>query len=178
MKLVFAFIFGLVFVLSSCKPGDRFTQFNIEYNSSFTVSSGTSINIPINLMTPDVETNSEQKFEVHDTRKDKIQEILLTSMLITVTSPSGQEFDFLKEIEIFISADGLSEVLLASKYNIQNTVGVSLYLDASLQDFKEYIKKDEFTLRVRTVTDETILQDIDVDIKSSFYVDAKLIGKA
>lgn len=173
--VLFAILLGLT---TACKPGDKFTQFDIEYNSSFTVSSGASVNVPINLFTPDVETNSESTFEVNDTRKDKIQEILLTSLLITVTAPNGKELDFLKEIEIFISANGLNEVLLASKYNIQNTVGVSLLLDPSLIDFKEYIKKDEFTLRVRTVTDEAILQDVDVDIRTKFYVDAKLIGKA
>lgn len=136
------------------------------------------MSVPFVVITPDVETNSEATFAVNDTRKDKIQEIQLTSLNIQITNPQSQDFNFLKEVEIFINADGLSEILLASKYNLQNTNTQYLELDVSENDFQEYIKKEEFTLRVRTVTDEALLNDVDIEINSDFWVNAKLIGKA
>ncbi|MFT7613413.1 MAG: hypothetical protein ACI9J3_002386 [Parvicellaceae bacterium] len=165
-------------VLFGCKKADKLTQFNLKYDSSITIQSTTSINIPVNLFTPDIETNSEAEFAVHDTRKDKIQKITLSGMKVTITNPPGQEFDFLKDLEVFMSADGLAEIKIASKYNISNSIGVVLTMDVTGEDFQEYIKKDNFILRVRSVTDETLLQDVDLNIESTFWVDAKLIGKA
>ncbi len=161
-----------------CRKADRLTQFNISYVSQATISSGMAVSLPFDTMTPEMETRSETEFEVNDTRKDKVQEIKLTSLQLQITAPGTQEFDFLKDIEIYIDADGLGETLLASKYNIDDSVGSSLSLDVSRSDFQAYIKQDRFTLRLNAVTDRTIAQDVDLDIYSTFFVNAKLIGKA
>lgn len=65
----------------------------------------------------------------------------------------------MKEITIYIKAEGLEETEIASKTNIPNTVGNQLVLETSNQDLKEYIKKDKFSLRVNAVTDEMIVTD-------------------
>lgn len=178
MTRVFLLIAFSSMLLQSCRKADRLTQFNVQYTSTATISSSATVSVPFVVITPDVETNSEATFAVNDTRKDKIQEIQLTSLNIQITNPQSQDFNFLKEVEIFINADGLSEILLASKYNLQNTNTQYLELDVSENDFQEYIKKEEFTLRVRTVTDEALLNDVDIEINSDFWVNAKLIGKA
>ncbi len=176
--------FGLFVVImlavafAGCRKADRLTQFYLDYDTKVVLQSGSAINLPISLFTSDVETNSESEFAVHDTRKDKIQEIRLTSLVMAITSPSGQEFDFLKDVEIFLDADGLSETLIAHRYNIGNAVGATLTLDTENHDLKEYIKKDSFTLRVRVVTDESPVHDIEMNVNSVFFVDAKVIGKA
>lgn len=177
MRLLLLFILPSL-LLSSCRKADRLTQFNVQYTSTATISSTATVSVPFVVITPDIETNSESTFAVHDTRKDKIQEIKLTSLNIQIVNPQTQNFNFLKEIEIYIDADGLSEILLASKYNLQNNNAQYLELEVSENDFQEYIKKDEFTLRVRSITDEALLNDVDIEINSDFWVNAKLIGKA
>jgi len=178
MKYIFfVLIIALSSTLTSCKKGGL-TQFDIDYESSIVIQNVTGINTPFSFLTPDVESNSESEFEVNDTRKDKIQEIRLTALRLEIVDPPGQEFDFLKDVELFISADGLDEILLAYKYDIDNAVGSVLNMTCSENDFQEYIKKDKFKLRVRTVSDEVVMSDIEVKIYSTFNVDAKLIGKA
>jgi len=54
--------------------------------------------------------------------------------------------------------------------------GATLELETSNTDLKEYIKKDSFSLRAATVTDELITSDHHVDIHSVFFVDAKILG--
>ena len=167
----------LVTVLFSCKKGG-FTKFDINYEASIIIQNGTGISVPISFFTPDIESNSEAEFEVNDTRKDKIQSIRLIGMTLEIVSPPGQEFDFLEDIELFISADGLDELLLAYVYNMNNSVGSTINITCSQNDFQEYIKKDKFKLRIRTISDEYNLSDVEIKIKSTFNVDAKLIGKA
>ena len=49
--------------------------------------------------------------------------------------------------------------LVAWKDAVPADAGVTLNLDRSDADLKEYIKKDKFTLRVNAVTDEFLASD-------------------
>ena len=165
----------LAVVLSNCDKIDELTKFNIEYDTHVTIPSSTGINLPFDVLTPDTETNSESRFESNDTRKDLIEEIRLTQLELIITSPSNADFSFLESIEVFISADGLDEIRIASKFNVPED-SATLDLDVSDTDLKEYIKKDSYSLRLNTVTDEAISQDHEIDVKSTFFVDAKILG--
>lgn len=164
-------------LLFGCKKSG-YVQFNMDYEASVIIQNGTGISVPLSIITPDIESNSESEFEVNDTRKDKVEQIHLTAMELEIVSPSGQEFDFLENIELFISADGLDEILLAYVYDMNNSVGNVINITCSLTDFQEYIKQDKFNLRVRTVSDEYNLSDVEIKISARFRVKAKLIGKA
>lgn len=166
-------IISLSFFLFSCKK--KLTQFYIDFNSPATIPATIPINSPFTIYTPEEETNSEFEFQSNDTRKDRIREILLKDMEISITSPDGTTFSFLKELELFINTDGLTERKIAFKENINEDVGSKIICDVLDVDLQEYIKADNFTLRLRTVTNEVITEDIDVDIYSNFLVDAKLI---
>ena len=86
------------FLLNSCKKVDQFTQFNMDFNNEIIIPSTIGINLPINILTPEMETNSESTFELNDTRKDLIEEIRLTSLTISLQSPNGADFSFLESI--------------------------------------------------------------------------------
>ena len=167
----------LLLVLFGCKKVDKLTQFDMEFNETAVIPSSTGINLPFNLFTPDVKTNSESTFAVNDTRKDLIEEIILTQLDLTLTSPPNGDLGFLKSIEIFINADGLSEVKVAWKENIPSNVEKYLDLETTNADLKEFIKKDEFSLRLSTVTDEVLASDHQINVHSEFFVDAKVLGQ-
>ncbi len=167
----------IALIAGGCKKADKLTQFYLDYHETVTIPASSGINLPFNIISPDVTTNSESSFEVHDTRKDLIQEIKLKTLMLTITSPSGSTFSFLKSVDLYISAPGLSEIKVASKENIPANVDNTLSLDINNIDLKEYIKSDKFTLRLNTVTDEIITSDQQIDIYSVFYVDAKLFKK-
>ena len=163
-------------LLTNCSEIDKLTKFDLDYNSSVTIKSSTGINLPINLRTPEMETNSESEFESNNTRKNLIEEIILKRMRLTITSPSNRDFSFLKSIEIFIAAEGVEERSIAVLDPVSGNGKMQIELNTSDADLKAYIKKDSFTLRVNTVTDEAITQDVDIDILSVFAVDAKIFG--
>lgn len=178
MKSIAQIVIVLIALTASgCKAIDKLTQFDIDYNSSLVyAASGLPINLPVTITSPDVTTNAEEEFAINDTRKDKVESIKLTQALLTITSPQGETFSFLKDIDVYLVADGLPEVLIAHKNNIPNTVGGQLELDLESVELKEYIKKDAFRLKVTSTTDETIVSDVHVDVYTKFYVDAKILG--
>ena len=174
---IFIGLLSLIFVVAGCTKSNSLTNFDMDFTSTVTIPASSTIGLPISLDTPPVESNSESEFESNNTRKDLIESIKLEVLTLTITSPSTGNFDFLKSISIYISADGLSEKLVASKTDIQDGVGKSIALVVQDQELEEFIKKDSFSLRVSTETDKTINKDHDVDIYTKFAVDAKLIGK-
>ena len=167
---------SLFFLLNSCKKVDQFTQFNMDFNNEIIIPSTIGINLPINILTPEMETDSESTFELNDTRKDLIEEIRLTSLTLSLQSPNGADFSFLESISIYMNAQDLPEVEIAWSENIPENAGNQISLNVSGNDFKEYIKKDQFSLRVNTITDEIITADHKIDISSSYFIDAKILG--
>ena len=172
-KQIIVFSFILV-MISGCKDLDKLTQFNMEFNQSFVIPSSTGINLPFNILTPDVTTNSASTFSTNKTRKDLVDEIKLTKLELSISSPTGADFSFLKSIAVYISAAGLPEVKIASKDEVPANAGAILTLDVSGVDLKEYIKADKFSLRLNTVTDELLASDHTLNARSVFFVNAKI----
>lgn len=175
--LRFGLIILSVLLASGCKRIDRLTQFNLEYNEEVTIPSSTGVNLPFNFLTPEVPTNSEASFEVNDTRKDLIEQIILKSLIITVISPPSEDFSFLKSINIFIAAEGLAETKIAWKEQIPDNAGNRLQLETTGADMQEYIKKENFSLRVNVVTDEILTAEYKINVNSVFFVDARILGQ-
>ena len=172
--MLFAILGFTAISFSSCDV-DKYTQFDMEFNSSVTVPQSSGLNLPFNLFTPDMTTNSSTTFGINNTNKELIQEITLKSMNLDITQPGDRDFDFLEEIHIYISAEGLSEIEIASKTDIPADVD-QLDLDINGNDLKEYIKKDKFQLRVEAKTDEFLDNDVNIDVMSVFFVDAEILG--
>lgn len=178
VKLPFAaaFFLLLLFGAPSCDKLHKLTQFYMDYGSDYTYSAGIPVNLPVQLYSPDVTTNADQEFAINDTRKDLIESIKLKELKLTITSPAGKTFSFLKDIHVYISSPGLPEVEVANKLNIDDNVGGELQLDLFDVELKDYIKADTFKLKVSSTTDQLLTGDVNVHIYSNFFVDAKILG--
>ncbi len=177
MKKLVLVLLGVILTSTwSCKEVNKLTQFNMNYSDEITIPATLGIDLPIDIWTPNIPTNSTSTFESNNTHKDLIQKINLTKMNLTITSPASSTWDFLKKIEIYISADGLDDKKIAWLDDIPQTGLKSIDLTVSSDDLKEYIKKDEYKLETKTVTRQLVSHDTKVEIKSTFFVDAKILG--
>ncbi len=176
MKKIILLFAVITTTIWSCKEVNKLTQFNMNYSDEITIPATLGIDLPIDIWTPDIPTNSSSTFESNNTHKDLIQQIILKKMILTITSPEESTWDFLKEIEIYISAEGLEKKKIAWMDEIPQTGLKSIDLTVSTEDLKEYIKKDEYKLETKTVTRQLVSHDTKVEIKSTFFVDAKILG--
>jgi len=176
MKKILFLLAIVMLATQSCKEVDKLTHFNMDYDEEITIPATLGINLPIDIWTPDIPTNSTSTFESNNTHKNLIEQIILKKMVLTIKSPDDASWDFLKNIEIYISADGLEEKKIAWKEDIPQTGLKALEMYVSSDDLKEYIKKDEYKLRTKTVTRQLISHDTKVDVSSTFFVDAKILG--
>lgn len=176
MKKTLIILLTIVLAYGSCKEIDQLTHFSIEYTSNITIESTFLIDIPFNIWTPNIPTNSEEVFSNNNTNTDLVEEITMTEMTMKITSPDTQTFDFLKSIEIYMSAEGLDEVKIAWYTDIPQTGLTSISLETSEDDLKEYIKKDEYKLRSRIVSRQLISVSTDIEIYTRLFVDAEILG--
>ncbi len=165
----------VLFLDFSCKSLDKLTQFNITNNAEVTIPATLGINIPIDIWTPDITTNSTSTFESNNTSKDLIDKIILKELKMEIQT-DGMTWDFLKSIELYISAEGLDEKKIAWLDNIPKEGLKTIDLNTSDDDLKEYIKKDTYKLRIKSVTREIISEDVKVKVHSVYFVDAKILG--
>lgn len=176
-KFTFFAIIAFTFIISSCKLIDKLTQFNVPYSTSFTIPASLIPGILGDIFTPDITTNSEQVFTNNNTKADLVEKVLLKSLKLTITNPSGKKFDFLKSADVYVSADGLAEIKVASISNIDDaTVGSSIDMTPTTDDLKEYLKKSKVKIRVSTTTDKIVTENVDVKVDAVFFVDAKILG--
>lgn len=176
IKMISIGLIAISWITVGCSQLEKLTQFYMDYEESIVIPSLIGVNLPFNIATPQIKTNSTEVFEINDTRKDRIEEILLEQLTLNIVDPEDADFSFLKSIEIYISAEGFEEVLVAWRYDIENSVGPSLTLETSGDDLTPYIIQDEFTLKFTTVIDKIILSDHEIEVQSRFFVDARILG--
>lgn len=163
-----------IVTLTKCKKIDELTTFRMSYDSQVTVPANGVINLPLDILTPDITTNYQQQFSANDTRSDLVNEINIDGITITVKSPANQNLDFLKSINVYIAAEGMAEKEIASKNDIPDGLS-SLSLDYVSDNLKDYLTKDKIKLRVKTVTDKALTNDTELNIKTDFKVKAKIL---
>jgi len=172
--LMWMMLTGLTIV--SCKKLDKLTQFDITYHNHVTIPAAIPVNTPYDILTPEIETNTEEEFENNNTHKDLIEEIKLKALTLTILDPTDEDFDFLNAIEIYIETDDLPEKKIAWKDNIPESGLQQLELETSGDDLKEYLLEDSFKLKIKTTTDHATTRDITIDVKTVFHVNAKILG--
>ncbi|MDB5228147.1 MAG: hypothetical protein JWN78_2340 [Bacteroidota bacterium] len=176
-SISFYVIIAFVISLGSCKLIDKLTQFNVDYSTNFTIppTAVTGLPIDLNLTPSEVNTNSAQTFSDNNTSGDHIKEVMLKKLTLTITSPAGRKFDFLKSASIYLSASGLPEVLVASIDNINAaTVGSSIELTPTSQDLKAYLIKPAFTIREVAKVATTLTESVDVRADAQFFVQGSI----
>ncbi|MBN2638728.1 MAG: hypothetical protein JXR65_06540 [Bacteroidales bacterium] len=159
-----------------CKVLNKLTQFYMSYDSRISVPATLGVNTPFNIPTPTITTNSESTFAVNNTHKNLIDIINLTELALTITDPSTQTFDFLKDIEIYMSAGDLPEIMIASLYDIPKEGLNRIDLKTVTDNLKDYIIQDSINLRAKVTTRQLVANNTEIAVHCRFWVDAKILG--
>ncbi|QCK14577.1 hypothetical protein [Mangrovivirga cuniculi] len=175
-KLTFLSLTVFAFLLSSCEAIDSLTQFYYDEETSFTIPGQTSVGLIGDITTPEMQSSGSQEFENNDSRVDMIESCKLVELTLTLTTPETGDFDFLNEISIYISADGLPEKLIATETNVP--AGVKQFsLETQDVDLSEYIKAGTYSLKTDVTTDQILSEDHEITVYSNFFVDAEVLGQ-
>ncbi len=176
-KLSIILLAFTVIGLTACKKKEqpKAIEFEIPYSTSVDVpGTGLTINSPIEFTSSDIITNATSFLSGNSTSTDNIESIRYTQFRLNALSPSGQNFDFIKSVKLYMKAAGQADVLVASNDNLPTGV---TSVDLSLQDVnvKTYLLLDKFQVRI-IVTPRAVLP-VGVTAKVGFDQKLKITGK-
>ncbi|GAC1371650.1 MAG: hypothetical protein NVS3B25_19490 [Hymenobacter sp.] len=144
-KLLFLAPVVLFLAFVGCKKIDQLLTFTVDVAQSVTIP-GYFVGAQLAPVT--VVTKSEDSFRNNKTTRDKVKNVLLDQMVLTVTSPSGSTFDFLDKIDIYINTPNANnKILLAHLYTVPRGTN-TIKLETTSAKLDEYLKSDTYQLTV------------------------------
>lgn len=166
---------------NSCKKVKSLANinFDVPYNQQISVpSSGYPYGVPlpsggVDLPFPavPVATNSQQYINQYKTSTDKILMVNLKSMSLQVVSPAGQNFDFLDNVKIYISAKSQPEVLVASKTTVPKGQSTLTFdIPSTTVNLKSYFLADTIYFRMQAHINAVPPVGEELQLSSVFHV--------
>lgn len=173
MKIRILSIFLFVAIaFSSCKKIDELLTFYVDDQTEIVIEASLlPISLPIEIPTPDITTESEEEFSNNGTNANLVKDVYLSSFKLSITSPEGKTFSFLKSIHIFIRTNDSDEIELAYKGDISSDARI-INLTTSGGRLDKYLKADGYKLRTEVTTRETLTEDISILVDMRFKVTA------
>jgi hypothetical protein len=167
--IISCFLCGALCLVFSCSEVEKLLTFTIGDQTTFRVES--TAPLPLEIATPDVTTNSSEKFENNNTAANLVKNVKLQEVRLTISNPPGKTFSFLKSVNLFISTSQSNALPRASIDNIPAGVSTVTMIttDAKLD---EYVKASSYKLRTSVVTRETLSSAVDITVDLSFKVTA------
>jgi hypothetical protein len=175
MKKIYLLLFTFVSLsYSSCKKVvDKLTTFDIKHSAEFTVPKFPLVGQEV-FPIPVVTTNIKEQLEKNGTDIDRVEDIRLDQMSLTIISPTNESFNFLKSLDIKINAEGLGEKQIAYITEVlRDQTAIPLTTTGEILD--AYVKQDKYSLDIKPETREPLLNDVTIRADMVFKVRAKLI---
>lgn len=169
-KLIALTVFLSIF-LSSCNTVDDLLSFNISNSTSIKIQSTSPINLPSEIITPEVTTNSSAEFENNKTKASLVKDVKIRSLKLTISDPSDKTFTFLKSVHLYISTTNSDEIELAYADNI-NVSSNTIDLICTDKRLDQYIKADSYKIRTQVTLKETLTKDVTIKADMKFKVTA------
>lgn len=157
--------------LTSCDVVDDLLTFTISNETSIKIKSTSPINLPSEIITPEVTTNSSAEFENNKTKASMVKDVKIRSLKLSISDPSDKTFTFLKSVHLYISTTDSNEIELAYQDNISTTAN-RIDLICTDKRLDEYIKADSYKIRTKVTLKETLTKDVTVKADMKFRVTA------
>lgn len=172
IKILLLFCLSIAF---GCTKNSLDANFTVTDSENFTIPPNSILTLPP-IITPPFSTSSWQgTYSNNNTDKNHIKSLKLKSLTLTITSPSGKTFGFLKSIDIYIQAPNLADTKIATIDNIPSNIGGTLNMNTIDVDLSPYAKSDNFTLQVNSTPQSTNTDNVNVRSDAVFNVTASVL---
>ncbi|MFD3003716.1 hypothetical protein ACFS7Z_25395 [Pontibacter toksunensis] len=170
-KIYLAVVVLFSFLSVACEKVDDLLTFYIEEKEVITIESHFPVGALVPLTPITVTTNSEETFKNNKTRAELVKDVTLNRLNLTITNPQGENFNFLKKIEIYISSEKKAEVKLAYLEEVPANA-TTLNLKSTNAELDEFIKGDTYSIRTQAVLAKPVSRDITIKADMRFKVTA------
>lgn len=157
-------------IMTGCATVQSIVRSSFPYTATLAVPASSRTNTTLSATSQ--ASSFDQIFTGQGSNTDAIKDVRIASARIDATSPSGQNMGAFKTIKMFISrGDSSSEVMVASRDDIGNSVGSSIMLDIdNSRLLDEYIKGATVRVRMEYILRSTLTADVSLKTSLGFSV--------
>jgi hypothetical protein len=174
MRKYLYIVLAFIPLLMSCNELSKLTKLDVPFSQNTTLPALPIIVTDASILTPS--TSIDSLLTAYKVSSDLIQSVSLKKMNLTLTDPVDGDFTFLKSIQIYMVADGLTEVKVSGIDSISNTTGSTLALNVESVDLKSFAKKNKFQMKILLSTDKPTAVEYKLKIDMSLQLDLKILG--
>jgi hypothetical protein len=167
-QVLLALVVLVAFVSSSCEKFEELLTFNIKQDANMEVPA-TPFIVSDPILLPPVKVTASEEFKSNKAKM--VKDIVLNKIDLSITNPQNANFDFLKNIEIFISVEGKSDVKVAYLTEVPKGVN-TISLNTTNAKLDEYIKADSYTIQTRVTFAKTVDQKTNIKAAMNFKLTA------
>lgn len=122
----------------------------------------------------EVETKAEDQVATVGATLDDVKSIKINSIELAINDANTDaSFDAFDRVEVSIEADGLDEVIIASK-ELTETGITSVEIDMNDVELADYLKKEIVKYKLSWTTNADIETAFDVDVKSNVTIQVQI----
>ncbi|MEJ8801293.1 hypothetical protein [Pontibacter sp. H249] len=170
-KALFAFVAIFAFAGLACDKIDDLLTFYIEENETIEIKSYFPVGTVAPISPIPITTNSNEDFKNNKTRAELVKDVTLNKLELEITDPQTENFNFLKKIEIYISAEGQDDVKIAYLEQVPQNVS-KIELVSTNAKLDKYIKGDSYTIGTRATLAKAVTKDVTIEASMRFKVTA------
>lgn len=147
----------------SCND-EKPVNFNLAYAAATIIPATNGLQVEMTVESELVATNIEQKTNDYNTTTDLIESVIPSNIQVVLISPSGSTLDYFGPVEVYISADGESDLLIGSYSDVSENVSNSFTVTAQAVDVTEYVTRESFKTKIVFTPDaySGIKQEVEV----------------
>jgi len=157
-------------IMTGCATVQSIVRSSFPYTATLLVPSSSKVNTTLSVSSQ--ASSFDQIFTGQGSNTDAIKDVRIASARIDATNPSGQNMGAFKSIRMYISrGDSSSEVMVASREDIGNSVGNSIMLDIdNSKMLDDYIKGSTVRVRMEYVLRSVLTADVSLKTSLGFSV--------
>ena len=169
MKKTLIFLPFLLFLIS-CN-NDEDTEFSIAYSEGFELPATFGIEYPTSTELISITTESDDRFQENETTASLLNSARISNMQISLSGPSGTDLEFVDNVNIYLSANDMSEIKVAT-VSAAEANDVLLQADVEVVDVKDYLKLPTILFRAEFTSDGFSNENRECVLNVRFTVDA------
>jgi hypothetical protein len=170
-KVLFALVALITLAFSACDKIDDLLTFYINHQETIEIKSYFPVSTVAPISPIPVTTNSKEEFKNNKTRAELVKDVSLNKLELVITDPQTENFNFLKKIEIYISAEGQNEIKIAYLEDIPQNVNKLQMLSTNAK-LDEYIKGERYSIITRATLAKAVTKDVTIKANMRFKVTA------
>lgn len=155
--------------LGSCKDKSKDTTFNLDVTTKVTLPATFGIELPVDAISESKDTESSSVFTAENTEAGLLTEASVKSIQLVLNSPTSGNFNYLDEVNVFINANGLTELKVATMASVEPDIAIINFTELEV-DVLDFVKASAISFRVNFTSDDYENVDHECEIYSVFEV--------